>query len=149
MRKVFLIFLFFQAIFLASQSDLPEVYTVKIEDTGNDISFYLDQAVLEAIVRATGNFKDTRNSKKIMDLDLNSYVREYKFLQEQNKNFIEIKYFNKNKGEITLFFNKKNYNLNGWRLVDINNNITLLKIENLIKNSDIKKNFFLIPEENQ
>ena len=53
------------------------------------------------------------------------------------------------KGEITLFFNKKNYNLNGWRLVDINNNITLLKIENLIKNSDIKKNFFLIPEENQ
>ena len=55
MRKVFLIFLFFQAIFLASQSDLPEVYTVKIEDTGNDISFYLDQAVLEAIVRATGN----------------------------------------------------------------------------------------------
>ena len=91
MRKVFLIFLFFQAILLASQSDLPEVYTVKIEDTGNDISFYLDQAVLEAIVRATGNFEETRNSKKIMDLDLNSYVREYKFLQEQNKNFIEIK----------------------------------------------------------
>ena len=91
MRKVFLIFLFFQAIFLVSQSDLPEVYTVKIEDTGNDISFYLDQAVLEAIVRATGNFEETRNSKKIMDLDLNSYVREYKFLQEQNKNFIEIK----------------------------------------------------------
>ena len=91
MRKVFLIFLFFQAIFLASQSDLPEVYTVKIEDTGNEISFYLDQAVLEAIVRATGNFAETRNSKKIMDPDLNSYVREYKFLQEQNKNFIEIK----------------------------------------------------------
>ena len=91
MRKVFLIFLFFQAIFLVSQSDLPEVYTVKIEDTGNEISFYLDQAVLEAIVRATGNFEETRNSKKIMDLDLNSYVREYKFLQEQNKNFIEIK----------------------------------------------------------
>ena len=91
MRKVFLIFLFFQVIFLASQSDLPEVYTVKIEDTGNEISFYLDQAVLEAIVRATGNFEETRNSKKIMDLDLNSYVREYKFLQEQNKNFIEIK----------------------------------------------------------
>ena len=63
--------------------------------------------------------------------------------------FVSKKYFNKNKGEITLFFNKNNYNLNGWRLVDINNNITLLKIENLIKNSDIKKNFFLIREENQ
>ena len=91
MRKVFLIFLFFQAIVLASQSDLPEVFTVKIEDTGNEISFYLDQAVLEAVVRATGNFEETRNSKKIMDLDLSSYIREYKFLQEQNKNFIEIK----------------------------------------------------------
>ncbi len=66
-----------------------------------------------------------------------------------NKNFIEIKYLNKDKGEITLFFNKKNYNLKGWRLVDINNNITLLKIENLIKDSDIKKSFFLIPEENK
>ena len=66
-----------------------------------------------------------------------------------NKNFFEIKYSIKDKGEITLFFDKKNYDLNGWRLVDINNNITLLKIENLIKNSDIKKNFFSIPEENQ
>ena len=91
MRKVFLIFLFFQVIVLASQSDLPEVYTVKIEDTGNDISFYLDQAVLEAIVRATGSFKEIRESNKIIDLDLNSFVREYKFLQEQKRNFIEIK----------------------------------------------------------
>tara|TARA_A100001388_G_C28505479_1_gene373692 strand:- start:346 stop:597 length:252 start_codon:yes stop_codon:yes gene_type:complete len=66
-----------------------------------------------------------------------------------NKNFFEIKYSIKDKGEITLFFDKKNYNLNGWRLVDINNNITLLKIENLIKDSDIRKSFFLIPEENQ
>ena len=91
MRKVFLIFLFFQVIVLASQSDLPEVYTVKIEDKGNDVSFYLDQAVLEAIVRATGSFKEIRESKKIIDLDLNSFVREYKFLQEQKRNFIEIK----------------------------------------------------------
>ena len=91
MRKVFLIFLFFQAILLASQSDLPEVYTVKIEDTGNNVSFYLDQAVLEAIVRATGSFKEIKDSKKIIDLDLNSFVREYKFVQEQNRNFIEIK----------------------------------------------------------
>ena len=91
MRKVFLIFLFFQAILLASQSDLPEVYTVKIEDTGNNVSFYLDQAVLEAIVRATGSFKEIKDSKKIIDLDLNSFVREYKFLQELNRNFIEIK----------------------------------------------------------
>ena len=91
MRKVFLIFLFFQVIVLASQSDLPEVYTVKIEDTGNDVSFYLDQAVLEAIVRATGSFKEIRESNKIIDLDLNSFVREYKFLQEQKRNFIEIK----------------------------------------------------------
>ena len=44
--------------------------------------------------------------------------------------------------------NKMDYNLNGWRLVDINNNVTILKIENLIKNLIIEKNFFLIPDEN-
>ena len=87
-------------------------------------------------------FTDILNKEKFSELISNGE-------KLPNKSFIEIKYLNKNKGEITLFFNKKNYNLNGWRLVDINNNITLLKIENLIKNSDIKKNFFLIPEENQ
>ena len=66
----------------------------------------------------------------------------------QNKNFFEIKYSDEKRGEITFFFNKKDYNLNGWRLVDINNNVTILKIENLIKNPIIKKNFFLIPDEN-
>jgi len=66
----------------------------------------------------------------------------------QNKNFYEIKYSDEKKGEITFFFNKMDYNLNGWRLVDINNNVTILKIENLIKNSIIEKNFFLIPDEN-
>jgi len=67
----------------------------------------------------------------------------------QNKNFYEIKYSDEKKGEITFFFNKKDYNLNGWRLVDINNNVTILKIKNLIKNSIVEKNFFLIPDENQ
>ena len=66
----------------------------------------------------------------------------------QYKNFFEVKYSDEKRGEITFFFNKKDYNLNGWRLVDINNNVTILKIENLIKNSIIKKNFFLIPDEN-
>ena len=66
----------------------------------------------------------------------------------ENKNFFEVKYSDEKRGEITFFFNKKDYNLNGWRFVDINNNVTILKIENLIKNSIIKKNFFLIPDEN-
>jgi len=66
----------------------------------------------------------------------------------QNKNFYEIKYSDEKRGEITFFFSKKDYNLNGWKLVDINNNVTILKIKNLIKNSIVEKNFFLIPDEN-
>jgi len=46
-------------------------------------------------------------------------------------------------------FAAEKYDLKGWRLVDVNNNITILEINNYVKNLEIKKNFFLIPEENQ
>ena len=66
-----------------------------------------------------------------------------------NDNYYEISYLDEDRGEITFFFEKKNYDLYGWRLVDINNNIIKLEIKNSLKNIDIKKNFFLIPLENQ
>ena len=66
-----------------------------------------------------------------------------------NSNYIEIKYRDINKGKISLFFDKSNFNLLGWELIDINNNVTILEIKNYLKNIEINKNFFLIPEENQ
>ncbi len=66
-----------------------------------------------------------------------------------NNGFSEIEYLDENKGQIIFYFNNKNYNLVGWRLIDINNNITVLEINNQSKNIEIKKNFFSIPEINQ
>ena len=66
-----------------------------------------------------------------------------------NESYFEIMHLDEDKGEITIFFDKEKYDLKGWRLVDVNNNITILEINNYVKNLEIKKNFFLIPEENQ
>ena len=66
-----------------------------------------------------------------------------------NESYFEIVHLDENKGEITIFFDKEKYDLKGWRLVDINNNITILEINDYVKNLEIKKNFFLIPGENQ
>ena len=87
-------------------------------------------------------FLDILNKEKFSKLIFDGEI----FLEEIN---YEIKYLDEKKGEITFFFEKKKYDLIGWRLVDINNNVTNIEIENYSKNIEIKKNFFLIPEENQ
>ena len=87
-------------------------------------------------------FLDILNKQKFSEIIRNGEATS-------NTNFIEIKYSSQEKGEITFIFDKKNYELAGWRLVDINNNIVLLEIQDYLKNIEIKKNFFLIPEENQ
>ena len=87
-------------------------------------------------------FLDILNKEKFSKLIFDGEV----YLEEIN---YEIKYLDEKKGEITFFFEKKKYDLIGWRLVDINNNVTNIEIENYSKNIEMKKNFFLIPEENQ
>tara|TARA_A100001011_G_scaffold166709_2_gene175457 strand:+ start:431 stop:1003 length:573 start_codon:yes stop_codon:yes gene_type:complete len=66
-----------------------------------------------------------------------------------NDDFSEVEYLDENKGQIIFYFNNKNYDLIGWRLIDINNNITVFEMSNQSKNIEIKKTFFSIPEENQ
>ena len=67
----------------------------------------------------------------------------------QENNVLEIKYIDQDKGEIDFYFSNKNYDLIGWRVIDINNNITILKINNQSKNIEIKQKIFFIPEVNQ
>ena len=66
-----------------------------------------------------------------------------------NDDFSEVEYLDENKGQLIFYFNNKNYDLIGWRLIDINNNITVFEMSNQSKNIEIKKTFFSIPEENQ
>ena len=65
-----------------------------------------------------------------------------------NEKYIEIKYLDEEKGEITFFFDKENYELVGWQFIDVNKNVVFLEIQNYFKNIEIKQNFFIIPEEN-
>ena len=64
-----------------------------------------------------------------------------------NKN-IELVYLDENQKMITVFFNKKNYELIGWVIEDeFRNTINFsLKINNI--NNKISKNFFKIPSPN-
>tara|TARA_Y100001970_G_scaffold204392_1_gene248873 strand:+ start:10520 stop:11098 length:579 start_codon:yes stop_codon:yes gene_type:complete len=63
-------------------------------------------------------------------------------------NFIEIEYFQNNKGTIVFFFDNQNFDLIGWELNDIRNNKTIFKIKNISKNIEFENNFFIIPEIN-
>ena len=71
-----------------------------------------------------------------------------KSLIVDNEDVFEIKYVSKKKGEITFFFNKDNFNIVGWKIIDLNGNKTSFKMENLTKNKEIKKEIFTIPEIN-
>ena len=61
---------------------------------------------------------------------------------------IELTYFDKNQGKITVFFGKKNYDLIGWLIEDkFQNEIYFsLIIENI--NIEIDKNYFKVPSIN-
>ena len=68
-------------------------------------------------------------------------------LEEKNNTFL-IKCSLKEKGEISFYFNNKNFNLYGWDLVSLNNSKITFKLLNSIKNFEIKKTFFDIPKLN-
>ncbi len=50
------------------------------------------------------------------------------------------------RGEITFYFNSKNFNLYGWDLISLNDNKITIEISNSVKNSEIKRAFFDIPK---
>ena len=61
---------------------------------------------------------------------------------------IELIYLDKNGKKITVFFNKKNYNLNGWLIEDDFQNVIYFSLKIKKINIDIEKNYFKIPSLN-
>ena len=59
-----------------------------------------------------------------------------------NFNFLE------NENEINLFFDKKSFNLIGWQTIDIYQNLSITYVSNIIKNSNINENLFILPKQN-
>ena len=83
-------------------------------------------------------FVDILDKKKFKNLVLNGNL-------SLEKDFFEIKYSKENKGEIIFFFDKKSFDLSGWKIVDLNGNHTSFKINNLSKNQSLDKKLFAIP----
>jgi len=59
-----------------------------------------------------------------------------------NYNFVE------NENEINLFFDKNTFNLIGWQTIDIYQNISITYLSSIKRNQKLKKNLFILPEQN-
>tara|TARA_B100000927_G_C16196127_1_gene361550 strand:- start:229 stop:489 length:261 start_codon:yes stop_codon:yes gene_type:complete len=61
-----------------------------------------------------------------------------------NNKFISYN-FTENDNKISLFFDRKSYNLIGWQTTDIYQNINSTFLSSINKNISIKKNLFKLP----
>ena len=75
--------------------------------------------------------------KKIENLD--ERIIDEKFV---NYNFSE------NENHINLFFDKETYNLIGWQVLDIYQNLSITYINSIIKNKKLKEDLFKLPLRN-
>ena len=64
-----------------------------------------------------------------------------------NNEFLNFQ-FKENKNEINIFFDLKTYNLIGWQVLDIYQNISITYLNSIKENQNIDKNIFLIPDRN-
>ena len=89
--------------------------------------------------------------KTSLNLILNKeyLVMKIKNLQER---FIDDKFvnyqFTENDNEINIFFDKQNFNLIGWQTLDIYQNLSITYLNSIIKNKQVKKNQFKLPNQN-
>ena len=64
-----------------------------------------------------------------------------------NNEFLNFQ-FKENKNDINIFFDLKTYNLIGWQVLDIYQNISITYLNSIKENQNIDKNIFLIPDRN-
>jgi len=70
---------------------------------------------------------------------LNERIIDDKFI---NYNFSE------NDNKINIFFNKSNYDLIGWQTLDIYQNLSITYLSSIVKNKELNKSLFQLPEQN-
>ena len=73
-----------------------------------------------------------------------------KKIEELDGKVIDEKYYvfylKNNENQITIFFDKKTYDLVGWQTEDIYQNLVITFIYNLVKNSNIDQKLFILPK---
>ncbi len=82
-------------------------------------------------------------------LDKNFLINKIIFLEEETKdtNYINYNFF-ENENQIKIFFDNTNYNLIGWQMLDIYQNLNITFISSIKKNESINKNLFNLPSQN-
>ena len=82
-------------------------------------------------------------------LDKNFLINEIKKLNER---VIDNKFINftilKDKNEINIFFDIRNFDLIGWQTLDIYQNLNITYLSSLKKNQILKKDIFKLPKIN-
>ena len=82
-------------------------------------------------------------------LNKNFLLEKISNLEERNINDQFVNYnFIENENEINLFFDKNTFNLIGWQTIDIYQNISITYLSSIKRNQKLKKNLFILPEQN-
>ena len=82
-------------------------------------------------------------------LDKNYLIKKIKYLEERHIDNKFINYTFLEKGNvINIFFNKIDYNLIGWQTVDIYQNLNITYLSSILKNQNLNKNIFILPNQN-
>ena len=81
-------------------------------------------------------------------LDKSFLLNKLKNIKGKNikKNLIDFS-FTENENEISLFFDKKSYNLIGWQTTDIYQNSNTTVLSSIDKNINLTKNLFKLPKQ--
>lgn len=82
-------------------------------------------------------------------LDKNFLINKITFLEEviKDTNYINYNFF-ENENQIEIFFDNTNYNLIGWQMLDIYQNLNITFISSIKKNENIRKDLFNLPSQN-
>ena len=82
-------------------------------------------------------------------LDKNYLIKKIKNSNERyvNEKFINYTFVEEN-NELNIFFNKDDYNLIGWQTLDIYQNLNITYLSSLIKNQNLEKDLFSLPDQN-
>ena len=82
-------------------------------------------------------------------LDKNFLIKKIENLKEKtlSKTFINFEIFEK-ENEINIFFDNKTFNLVGWQIIDIYQNVNVTYLSSIQKNNQINKDLFELPTQN-
>ena len=100
------------------------------------------------VIKSNNNYNHYPLDKTPLNiiLDKKFFINNIKNFDEENKNKKNVNFrFTKNEMKIDIFFDIKNFNLIGWQVLDIYQNLNTTYLTSIIKNQNIEDAIFKIP----